>query len=303
MKEESLIGEKFNRLTVVSEKYKKEHKYTYYVDVVCDCGTTFSLRHGKLRGERPTRSCGCLQRESASRLKSVVPIGSVFGRLTILEDLGVEGRRRKVLASCACGSGCKEYRWERLEAGNTASCGCLQPERMTEINTKHGLTRSPTYSSWQSMKDRTLNPKCREYPIYGGSGITIDPRWREFQNFLDDMGERPTWARVIDRVDNSQGYFKWNCRWADSSVSNHNKAKRLSSQAHSKFIGVCQSDKKSVPYQARLSRGGVYILNKRFRTEIEAAEAYDEASFSVYGDRPNKKLIEEYYKEGKINSG
>lgn len=303
MKEEKLVGTKFNRLTVLSEKYKKDHKYTYYVDVLCDCGTTFTLRHGALRGKKPTRSCGCLQKESASKLKDVIPVGSTFGRLTVLADLGMAKKRRRVRAECSCGSGESEYGWESVKSGNSKSCGCLQREAAARLKKTHGMTGTLTYSSWQSMLDRCLNKNCREYPNYGGRGITCDPSWRYFENFYRDMGERESIELNLDRINNELGYNKANCRWADRSVGIHNRRKVSFGVEGSKFIGVCLSGRVSYPYHARLIRGGVDILNKRFRTEIEAAEAYDDASYLIYGDRPNKKLIEEYYKEGIINSG
>lgn len=81
----------------------------------------------------------------------------------------------------------------------------------------HGHTgakfRSRTYSTWESMLDRCRNPKNPHYMDYGGRGITVTPEWCVFINFLRDMGERPP-DTSIDRIDNSLGYCKDNCRWA-----------------------------------------------------------------------------------------
>jgi len=61
------------------------------------------------------------------------------------------------------------------------------------------------------MWDRIRRPKPREVATYGN--LYIDPRWEEFANFLADMGERPE-GKTIDRINNSKGYYKDNCRWA-----------------------------------------------------------------------------------------
>jgi hypothetical protein len=63
------------------------------------------------------------------------------------------------------------------------------------------------------MRQRCDNENKDNYQYYGGAGISYDQRWREFENFLFDMGERPP-GTSLDRIDGLQGYAKENCRWA-----------------------------------------------------------------------------------------
>ena len=63
------------------------------------------------------------------------------------------------------------------------------------------------------MIERCNNPKCDAYPRYGGRGIMVCLAWHHFENFLRDMGEKPS-GRSIDRIDNDAGYRWDNCRWA-----------------------------------------------------------------------------------------
>ena len=82
---------------------------------------------------------------------------------------------------------------------------------------RHGQStrqrKSPTYMSWQAMLVRCLRPYHVAYPRYGGAGITVCEKWRDFKAFYADVGDRPI-GTSIDRIDNTKGYEPGNVRWA-----------------------------------------------------------------------------------------
>lgn len=76
------------------------------------------------------------------------------------------------------------------------------------------------------MIQRCTNPRNKSYADYGGRGITVCAEWMKFEGFIADMGDKPR-GMMIDRIDNSRGYFKGNCRWATRMVQNNNRRNSL----------------------------------------------------------------------------
>ena len=164
------------------------------------------------------------------------------------------GARRLWLCRCDCGTERYIEEGVLLNSGSR-SCGCLHKEisaaTARRTMTKHGATvghsMSPEYRCWALMRARCSNPKAPHYDRYGGRGIRVCERWSTFENFLADMGTKPSPKHSIDRRDNNGNYEPTNCRWATKAEQSRNqertrflefRGERLSVSEWSERLGI-----------------------------------------------------------------
>ena len=164
--------------------------------------------------------------------KPIDLMGKTFGRLTVLSRVeNNKHRRSRWLCKCSCGK-TTIVNGTSLKNGNTRSCGCLQKELakklLKERNTKHGKTNTRLFRTWLGMKARCLNSRDKNFPQYGGRGITVCDEWLDKENGFQNFYE---WAMAngyrddlsIDRIDNDKGYCPDNCRWSSPQTQSENR--------------------------------------------------------------------------------
>jgi hypothetical protein len=154
--------------------------------------------------------------------------GQKFNRLTAIKPTGLCAKKRQVLWEflCECGNTI-EAKGSAVKDGSKKSCGCL----VKEIKIKHGRSKTYLYNILNSIKTRCNNPKSEAYPYYGGRGIKVCDRWLEsFENFLEDMGERPSKEYSVERIDVNGDYCPNNCIWVTREVQARNHRKQCNNK-------------------------------------------------------------------------
>lgn len=156
--------------------------------------------------------------------------GIRFGKLVAIRKDNAKGKE-KWLCICDCGKE-KAVDGFYLRTNHTRSCGCLRYESKKST---HGLSKSPLYHIYMTMKARCGNPNNHKYARYGGRGISICNEWTsDFMTFYN-------WAIIngfkqglsIDRINLDGNYTPENCKWSTPKE----QARNTSTNRNIAFLG------------------------------------------------------------------
>ena len=149
----------------------------------------------------------------ASNRRAIDLTDQTFGQLVVSRRApNTNDNKAAWLCRCACGNW-TTVRAANLKNGSTTSCGCVRNLALGARTRTHGLSGSPTYSSWHAMMERCYRVEHPHFGNYGGRGIGVELAWHSFETFYSDMGIRPE-GTTLERLDGDKGYGPGNCRWA-----------------------------------------------------------------------------------------
>jgi len=178
--------------------------------------------------------------------------------IVIVGDRFSKNKRTYVTVKCECG---KMFEIQLRRVGVTQTCGCNKY--------KHGHCEkkpSPEYRVWCGMMARCENENGKDFYRYGARGIRVCEHWKNFANFIADMGPRPK-NTSIDRIDNSKGYEPGNCRWADEKTQQRNRRDVL--------VVVYKGQAMTLPDAAEFSEASLETVYQRIKRGWSADDAVD----------------------------
>lgn len=157
---------------------------------------------------------GMLQRKDIS--------GKEYERWTVIRRNEI-GKTSLWLCRCKCGTERLVYQGD-LKSGSSKSCGCLTSEVTAARNRTHGKTYSVEYECWSGIKKRCYNENSEAFQWYGARGVKVCDRWlSSFENFLADMGQKPSALHSIERRNTDGDYCPENCYWGTALEQGKNK--------------------------------------------------------------------------------
>lgn len=280
-----LTGQKFGKLSVIKRADIPTDSGKFW-ECLCNCGETVNVVSSYLTKGIKSSCNSCTSRKPMNKDYS----GRTFGQFTVLCDVGSNGKERVYSCECKCGN-TVDIPASKLRGmngrGNKPHCGCLDGETIKvkkEKSTTHGMSGSPTYTTWSNMIQRCINPDRWDFKHYGGRGIRFDPRWKDFKEFYSDMGTKPE-GMSLERMKADEGYSKDNCIWADETTQNYHQRNR--SDNTSGTPGVTYHSENNM-WIARLWKDKKVVHYSYHETYRDAVDARKAAELEHYGYEKNR---------------
>lgn len=209
-----------------------------------------------------------------------------FGRLVVLEKIGVVNHRVLWKCVCDCGNECNATSHD-LTSGKKKSCGCLKREKTIETFTTHGLSKERIHKEWRGILHRCKNPSASHYENYGGRGITVCDEWKEdFMAFYEwSMQNGYADNLTLDRKDNDKGYSPDNCRWVTHMENCHNRGVRKDSLTGCAGVTIRKLASGKIWYRVHITTDYKRVYVGKYDSLDEAIKARKDAEERYWGKK------------------
>jgi hypothetical protein len=213
-----MLGKIFHKWTVINEATTDKPGKWY--ECLCECGNIRIKAGTELRAGRGKQCADC---QYQIRFDPCKEIGKRYGKWTIIRFIDIHRKLMRYEAECDCGIRGIHVAAD-LRAGKSGQCTACHNRENAQNNIKHGRHKDSIYKIWHAILQRCNNIKSTAYKWYGARGIKVCNRWLKFENFLQDMGERPDGLQ-IDRINNNGNYEPNNCKWVTPKENSNNTRK------------------------------------------------------------------------------
>lgn len=106
--------------------------------------------------------------------------------------------------------------------------------------------KHPLFNIWKGIIQRCENPNHDAFRWYGGKGVSLYPEWRsDFDAFAQAVGERPSMAHTLDRIDGSGDYAPGNVRWATAKEQQSNRTGNVHVEWQGETLTISQAAERS----------------------------------------------------------
>lgn len=193
--------------------------------------------------------------------------GKKLGELMVLRRAPNLGRQTRWTCICSCGAMVDIATAQLAREKHVTCCNSCSCKKRGEKFRTHGEAgKTVEYEAWAKMLQRCNNVSHFAYKDYGGRGISVCSSWFKYENFLADMGRRPSSTHSLERRYNNGDYNKDNCLWATITQQASNKrsnhyvvvgSSRLTLSSYARQLGIHVQTLRS-----RLKRQGVLTSQK-----------------------------------------